>query len=165
MNTPAGDWLIAALIGVGATTFLDLWNLFLKQVFKAPFANFCLVGRWFCHMTESRFRHVSIATAAKMPSECAVGWIAHYVIGAFYGLAFVAIVPGGWLVRPTFLPALIFGAVTVLAPYFVMHPAFGLGIASSRVPSPTRARMRTLMSHSVFGAGLYLCAVGVDRLL
>lgn len=165
LNTGAGDWLIAAMVGVGATAFLDLWNLFLQRIFQLPLANFCLLGRWFSHMTAGRFSHVSIATAARMPSECAVGWIAHYAIGAFFGLAFVAIASGGWLARPTFLPALVFGVVTVLLPLLIMQPAFGLGIAASRAPNPRQARIRSLMSHTVFGVGLYVCAVALDRLL
>jgi len=127
--------------------------------------NFCLVGRWFSHMTEGRFRHASIAAASQMPSECAVGWIAHYVIGALYGLAFVWLASDGWLARPTFMPALIFGVVTVLLPFLIMQPAFGLGLAASRAPSPWQARIRTLLSHAVFGIGLYVCAIGVDGLL
>ena len=117
MSTEASEWLFAALIGVGATALLDLWSLFLNRAFKVPLSNFCLVGRWFSHMTEGRFRHASIATASQMPSECAVGWIAHYVIGALYGLAFVALASGGWLSQPTLLPALIFGVLTVLLPF------------------------------------------------
>jgi Protein of unknown function (DUF2938) len=165
MSTEASNLLIAALIGVGATVLLDLWSLFLKRAFQSPLPNFCLVGRWFSHMTEGRFRHASIATATQMPSECAVGWIAHYVIGAVYGLAFVAYVSGGWLAKPTFMPTLIFGVVTVLLPFFIMQPAFGLGLAASRAPNPWQARMRTLLSHTVFGIGLYVCAIGVDGLL
>jgi hypothetical protein len=165
MSTEASDLLVAALIGVGATALLDLWSLFLKRAFQAPMPNFCLVGRWFSHMTEGRFRHAAIATAAPMPSECAVGWIAHYVIGALYGLAFVALAAGDWLARPTLWPALIFGVVTVLLPFLIMQPAFGLGFAASRTPNPWQARLRALLSHAVFGIGMYICAVGAGRLL
>ena len=165
MSTEANSLLIAALIGVGATALLDLWSVFLTRAFQSPLPNFCLVGRWFSHMTEGRFRHASIATASQMPSECAVGWISHYVIGAFYGLAFVTFVSDGWLARPTFLPALIFGVVTVLLPFLIMQPAFGLGLAASRAPNRWHARIRTLLSHTVFGIGLYVCAIGVACLL
>jgi hypothetical protein len=73
----------------------------------------------------------------------------------------VAIVSADWLARPTLLPALLFGIGTVLAPFLVMQPSFGLGIAASRAPSPTQARLRSLMAHIVFGVGLYVCAVGL----
>ena len=79
-------------------------------------------------------------------------------------LAFVALAPAGWLGRPTLLPALLFGLVTVLFPYLVMHPAFGLGVAASKTPNPNAARVKSLVSHAVFGIGLYLSAVAASRL-
>ena len=79
-----------------------------------------------------------------------------------FALALVALVSGAWLTRPTLLPALLFGVGTVLAPFLLMHPSFGLGIAASRTPNPTQARLRSLMAHTAFGVGLYVCAVGVS---
>ena len=63
---------------------------------------------------------------------------------------------GGWLERPTLLPALVFGVVTVAMPWLVMQPSFGLGIAASKAPKPAQARLKSLMTHTVFGIGLYL---------
>ena len=116
-------------------------------------------------MPEGTFVHASIANAPQKRFECAVGWIAHYVIGGAYALALIAIVSGSWLARPTLLPALLFGVGTVLVPFLVMHPSFGLGIAASKAPSPTQARLRSLMAHASFGVGLYICALGVSTVL
>jgi hypothetical protein len=116
-------------------------------------------------MPEGTFVHASIAAASQKRSECAVGWIAHYVIGTAYALVLVAFVSGSWLARPTLLPAMLFGIGSVLVPYVIMQPSFGLGIAASRTPRPTQARLRSLMAHTVFGAGLYICAVGVSCVL
>ena len=148
--------LAAVLIGAGATLLLDLWSLFLQRVFKVPFPNLCLLGRWLRYMPEGKFAHASIASASGMQSECVVGWIAHYAIGAVFALGFVALAPPGWLARPTLLPALLFGVLTVLFPYLIMQPAFGLGVAASNTPNPNSARLKSLMSHGVFGLGLYL---------
>jgi hypothetical protein len=106
-----------------------------------------------------------IASASQKPLECAVGWISHYIVGAIYALILVALVSGSWLARPTLLPALLFGVCTVLVPFLVMHPSFGLGIAASRTPNPTQARLRSLMAHTAFGVGLYVCAVGASHVL
>jgi Protein of unknown function (DUF2938) len=152
-------FLRTVAIGLGATLFLDLCNLLLKHGFKMPVANFCLVGRWFCHMPRGVFAHASIAKAAPMPGECAVGWIAHYALGALFALSFVALVSPTWLAAPAPGPALVFGLVTVALPFFVMHPAFGLGIAASMTPQPTQARLRTVQSHALFGLGLYFSAL------
>jgi hypothetical protein len=162
MSTETTYFLGAVAVGVGATVFMDLWALFLKRAFSTPSANYCLVGRWFRHMPEGTFVHASIANASRRRFECAVGWAAHYVIGVAYALALVALVSGDWLARPTLFPALLFGVGTVLAPFLVMHPSFGLGIAASRTPDPTQARLRSLMAHTAFGVGLYVCAVGLS---
>src|ERR1700741_474205 len=164
MRIDAGSVVAAVLIGAGATLLLDLWSLFLQRAFRMPLPNFCLLGRWLNHMREGKFVHASIASAPPKQSECAVGWIAHYVIGAIFALAFVKLAPIGWLARPTLLPALLFGLVTVLLPYPVVKPACGLGVAASKTPNPTSARLKSLISHGVFGLGLYVSAVTASHL-
>ena len=144
---------------------MDLWAQLLKRGFGIPSPDYCLVGRWFSHMPSGTFAHANIATAQKKHHECAVGWIAHYVVGVAYALMFVVLVSGSWLARPTLLPALCFGVGSVLVPYLVMQPAYGLGIAASRTPSPMRARLKSLMAHTVFGVGLYTSAVVLSHLL
>ena len=165
MSPQAPYFLSAVAVGLGATLFMDLWALFLKRVFGIASADYCLVGRWFRHMPEGTFMHANIANASQKRFECTVGWIAHYVIGAVYALALVALVSGGWLAHPTLLPALLFGVGTVLVPFLLMQPSFGLGIAASRAPNPTQARLRSLMAHTAFGVGLYVCAVGASYVL
>lgn len=164
MDIDVAGMLSAILIGAGATLVLDIWSLFLQRAFNVPFPNLCLLGRWLGHMRRGKFAHASIANAARMRAECAVGWIAHYAIGAVFALAFVALAPAGWPGRPTLLPALLFGLVTVVFPYLIMQPAFGLGIAASKTPKPNAARVKSLVSHGVFGVGLYLSAVAASRL-
>ncbi|HZF20741.1 MAG TPA: DUF2938 domain-containing protein [Burkholderiales bacterium] len=152
-------------VGLGATLVMDLWAVFLKRAFNVASANYCLVGRWLRHMSGGVFRHASIAAAARMPAECAVGWVAHYAIGALFALALVALATPQWLRTPTLMPALIFGIVTVVIPFFVMQPSFGLGLASSKAPKPTQARLRSLMSHAVFGVGLYVSALVLSSIV
>ena len=151
----------AVAIGIGATLLMDLWNLFLKRTFDIPSLNYCLLGRWLRHMPEGTFRHASIAAAPQRSFECTVGWIAHYTIGVSLALVFVALVSAGWLTRPTLLPALLYGLATVLFPFLLLQPSLGLGVASSRTPHPVQARLKSLVTHTVFGVGLYLCAVGM----
>src|SRR5215203_3161270 len=126
--------IAAVAIGLGATLVMDLWNVFLKGAFGIPSLSYCVLGRWLRHMPEGTLRHASIVAAAPKPFECQVGWIAHYSIGVVFALVFVALTPGDWLARPTLLPALLYGLVTVVFPFFLMQPSFGLGIAASRSP-------------------------------
>ena len=144
---------------------MDVWALILKGAFRIALPNYCLIGRWFCHMPQATFAHPNISKAAPKPLECIVGWISHYAIGAMYALVFLVLVSASWLAHPTFSPALLFGLVTVIVPFLVMQPAFGFGIAASRTPNPAQARLKSLIAHAAFGVGLYVCAVGVRQLL
>ena len=164
VSIEATYFLGAIAVGLGATLFMDVWALLLNRVFSIPLANYCLVGRWLRYMPEGTFVHASIAAASQKRSECAVGWIAHYVIGTAYALV-LALASGSWLARPTLLPAMLFGIGSVLVPYLIMQPSFGLGIAASKAPRPTQARLRSLMAHTAFGVGLYISAVGVSYVL
>jgi hypothetical protein len=155
----------AVAIGIGATLVMDLWNLLLKRAFSIPSLNYCLLGRWLGHMPEGTLRHASILAAAPKPHECTVGWIAHYTIGIGFALVFVVVASGDWLVRPTVLPALLYGLGTVVIPFFIMQPSLGLGVAASRTPNPAQARIKSVATHAVFGIGLYICACGVSYVL
>jgi hypothetical protein len=158
MALEARHILGATLIGLGATLVIDLWALLLRRGFDIPSLDYCLLGRWLLHMPGGTFVHARIAAAAPRRHECAVGWMAHYLIGTGLALVFVALASGTWLERPTLLPALAFGMVTVLVPLLIMQPAFGLGIAAAKAPKPSHARLKSLMTHTVFGVGLYICA-------
>ncbi len=149
------------VIGIGATMFMDAWNLFLKRVFSVASLNYCLLGRWLCHMPERTFRHESIAAAPRKSLECTVGWMAHYTIGIAFALVFVVLASTGWLAQPTLPPALLYGIGTVVFPFFVMQPSLGLGLAASRTPKPAQARLKSFATHTVFGVGLYVAAVVV----
>jgi hypothetical protein len=160
------DYILGAIaVGIGATLVMDLWNLFLKRAFGMPSLNYCLLGRWLQHLPSGKLSHASIAAASEKPFECTLGKIAHYSIGAVFALALVAFTSGDWLERPTLLPALLYGIGTVVFPFFLMQPSFGLGIAASKTPNPTQARVKSLMTHTVFGIGLYICGLGVSSVL
>jgi hypothetical protein len=165
MSVEAPAILSAILVGVGATGVIDLWNLCLKRAFRIPSLNYCLLGRWLGHMAEGTFRHTSIGAASQRPFECTTGWIAHYTIGVVFAVVFVGLVSTDWLARPTLLPALLYGIGTVVFPFFIMQPSFGLGVAASRTPNPSQARLKSLGTHAAFGLGLYASAIGVRYVL
>jgi hypothetical protein len=48
---------------------------------------------------------------------------------------------------------------TAVAPYFILQPAMGLGLAARRAPNPAMARLHSLVTHAVFGLGLYVTAL------
>jgi hypothetical protein len=165
MNDSIFNFLSPIFIGIGATLTFDLWGLFLKYAFKIAPSNFCLVGRWILYMPQGIFRHSNIGSVLSKNAECIVGWVTHYLTGITFAVMFVSFVGNDWLQHPILIPAILFGMVTVLAPFFIMQPALGLGIAASKTPNPTQARLRSLMNHIVFGVGLYFFGSLVDWLI
>ena len=143
------------LIGAGATLVTDLWAIVRGRLLGVPAPHWGLVGRWFGHMARGRFRHERIATAERVRGERAIGWTAHYLIGIAFAGVLLAICGVAWARQPTLAPALALGLATVAAPFLLMQPAMGAGIAASRTPRPNSARLQSLVTHAVFGLGLY----------
>lgn len=144
---------------------MDVWALFLRRAFGVSSLSFCLVGRWLRHMPAGRFKHASIAVAAKKSAECTLGWMTHYLTGIAFALLLVIATSGEWLERPSLWPALLVGIGTVLFPFLIMQPSFGLGIAAAKAPNPAQARLKSLATHTVFGVGLYLSAFTLSYLM
>jgi hypothetical protein len=159
------EYLVCAvMIGTGATAVMDAWGIAGSWLFGLRPANYGLVGRWFAHMAHGRFHHESIAAAPPMPGERLMGWTAHYLTGIVFAALLLAIAGLDWARHPTIAPALIFGFASVLAPFLVMQPGMGLGLASGRTPDPAAARIRSLITHGVFGIGLYAAAWAASKL-
>ena len=145
-------------IGIGATAILDLWGIGAHRLFDMRLPNYGLVGRWFAGMAEGRVRHASIAASASFPNELAIGWMAHYAIGVALAALVLAVWGLAWARRPRIVPALIVGVGSVAAPLLLMQPGMGAGIASTLTSDPVMACLRSLLTHSVFGVGLYVAA-------
>jgi hypothetical protein len=126
MNVLTLSLISTILMGLGATLTFDLWGLFLKRAFQIAPANICLVGRWPRYMPTGTFVHSNIAAVPSRSAECTIGWLAHYTIGVTFASVFVAVAGPDWLQHPTLMPAIVFGVVTVLAPFFIMQPSRGL---------------------------------------
>jgi hypothetical protein len=156
---PFWEFTWAALaLGAGATLCMDVWGLVQKHILRINVLDYALVGRWIGHLPQGRMRHEAIARAAPVKGERALGWAAHYLIGIIFAAIFIAAAGQAYLAAPVLAPALAMGVLTVGAPYFILQPAFGLGIAASRTPKPWFARLKSLSTHLVFGLGLYLSA-------
>ena len=68
----------------------------------------------------------------------------------------ISICGAEWVRNPTLVPAIAVGIGTVAAPFLLMQPGMGAGIAASRTPDPAAARLQSLITHAIFGLGLYL---------
>ena len=151
-----------AAVGVGATALMDLW-LWLLSRLGVPTTGFAMVGRWVGHFTRGEFAHAAITRAAPIPFELGLGWLTHYLIGIAYAVLLISLQGAAWLHQPTVLPALVFGILTVVAPWFVMQPAMGAGVLALKTQTPLKSGLRSLANHAVFGVGLYVAAAALAQ--
>lgn len=158
------DFMTAAILGLGATLILDLWAIVQQRVLGIPSLDYRLVGRWLLLLPTGRIIHSPITATSPVLGEVSIGWTAHYLIGAALGVGFIALVGADWYASPSPLPAIAFGMLSVAAPYFVLQPCLGAGIAASKTPAPNKARLLSLTAHTIFGLGLYLSAVILQML-
>ncbi len=145
------------LIGAGATAVMDLWCM-VRERLGVPRPDYGLVGRWLGHMPRGRFRHAAIKAAAPVRAERLIGWVAHYLIGVAFAALLLGLFGESWLQWPTLWPALAVGLATVVAPFLLMQPGMGAGLAGRLTPHPEQARRQSLLTHAVFGLGLYAAA-------
>ncbi len=147
------------VMGVAAAALMDAWALVLRRAFGIPTLDYALLGRWIGHFPRGRFAHQRMSAAEPVPGERPLGWLAHYAIGVAFAVLLLVGWGLDWARSPSPWPALIVGLGTIVAPWFVMQPAMGAGIAGSRTPNPAATRLRNLGTHTVYGIGLYASAL------
>ncbi|VVN82499.1 DUF2938 domain-containing protein [Pseudomonas fluorescens] len=142
-------------VGMGATLIMDVSAFIQTRVFGLASIDYGLVGRWLGHMLQGRFRHASIVTAPRVRNERLVGWVFHYITGSVFAMVLFGAQGLAWICNPSLMPALVTGLISVIAPFFIMQPAFGFGIAASKTAAPNVARRRSVIAHLTFGIGLF----------
>jgi hypothetical protein len=141
-------------MGAAGAALMDVWSLALRRLWNVPTLDYALLGRWIGHLARGRFFHERIGASPAVPGERALGWLAHYGIGVAFAVPVVVLGGPDWLANPTPLPAMVVAIGTILAPWLVMQPGMGLGIAASRSPNPRATRLRNLGTHAVYGVGM-----------
>ncbi|MFW1859497.1 DUF2938 domain-containing protein [Acinetobacter defluvii] len=153
-------------IGIGATLLIDLCAVLLKKLFNIPTLNYALMGRWILiFLRFGKLKHQNIQQAPLQNFEHAFGWVIHYLIGIIFALCFILMVGITWLSQPNLFPAICFGITTVFFPFFIMQPCLGMGLFTSKMAEPWKARLKSLLTHTLFGIGLFLSALIYQYLL
>ena len=116
------------VIGAGATAVMDLWTVVRARLLGGRMPDYAWLGRW-------------LAASRAAPYERAIGWAAHYFIGMTFAAVLLAIWGVEWARQPTLAPALIVGIGSVAAPILI-----------------GTARLQSVVTHAVFGFGLYAAA-------
>jgi hypothetical protein len=61
---------------------------------------------------------------------------------------------------PTLISAVAVSLALLVAPWFVMQPALGMGFMASRTPKPAAARAMSVLAHTVLGSAFTLARSG-----
>ncbi|MEW2911214.1 DUF2938 domain-containing protein [Leisingera sp. JC11] len=154
----------ALFIGIGATAVMDLGTLVQKHLLRLQTLDYALAGRWLGHAARGHFVHRPITASPPVRGERLIGWNAHYLTGIVFAAVFLSAAGGNWIKDPSLWPALAFGVLTLAAPFLILQPGMGAGLAARRTPAPNKARLKSLATHLTFGAGLWLSALGLTLL-
>ncbi|MBK7629231.1 MAG: DUF2938 domain-containing protein [Ignavibacteriales bacterium] len=150
------------LIGIGATLTVDIW-IYVLGLFNIKSLDYRFVGRWIGNFPKGKFFHQNIIATEPVKGELVIGWIAHYVIGINFAFFLFLFCGKEWIQNPQIYSAVFWGILTVVAPLFIMQPAFGFGIASSNLSKPNIRRIKSLLTHLIYGIGLYIAAFLVKQ--
>lgn len=146
--------LQAVFIGTLATLFMDLMTWCRKRFFKITALNYALVGRWMLCWKQGVFRHKNILQSPQQKYEHISGWLIHYLLGIVWAYLYL-LINNLFAFEYLLLSILIFALLTTLAPLMLMQPALGFGFFASRTPHPSKSIQNSLITHLIFGFGLY----------
>lgn len=157
-------YLRVVVVGIGATLLMDFWRYLLFKSMGVISLDLGLLGRWVGHLFQGKFFHQAIGKSQAVPGETLLGWLSHYAIGIAFAFLLPVIWGEEWLNAPTLFPAMLVGLGTIFAPWLLMQPAMGIGVAASKAPKPNHVRLRNFAIHSVYGLGLFASALLLKEL-
>jgi hypothetical protein len=142
--------------GVLACLAMDAWQQILKRVAGIPATNWAVVGRWFVLTLRKRtMYHPTIDGEAPGANERPLGWIVHYVVSLLYAIVYWLLIQAS-VIQPTWVDGFLFGAASVVVPWFYFMPCMGKGMMGKLTPNPTKACLVSLSNHLVYGTAMGL---------
>jgi len=142
------------LAGVIACLAMDAWQQILKRITGIPATNWAMVGRWFVlTLKRGTMYHPTIDNEPSATNELLLGWIVHYCVGMLYAVIYLVLMIDR-VIQPTLADGILFGAFSVVVPWFYFMPCMGKGVMGKLTPNPKKACLISLSSHLVFGIAM-----------
>ncbi len=145
------------VVGIIANITTDIYELMLERVL-GKMRDWHLVGRWMARIPSGTFILDRNDKAPPESGELLLGWGFHYIVGILFATIYLMGVHTILGQHPTFLSAVGFGVISVLAPWVILMPGLGVGVFATKAERPNFVRLMSLSVHIVFGMGLYLRA-------
>ena len=140
--------------GVLACLAMDAWQQILKRFAGIPATNWGMVGRWFVlTLKRGTMYHPTIDNEPPAPNELPIGWIVHYCVSMMYAVIYLVLMIDR-VIEPSLADGILFGAVSVVVPWFYFMPCMGKGVMGKLTPNPKKACLVSLSSHLVFGTAM-----------
>ena len=146
------------LIGIVANITTDLYEFTIER-YLGKTRDWHLVGRWMITIPRDSFIIDPDDDTQATSGELRLGWIFHYIVGILFAAIYLVVVHFVLNTHPSFVNAVGFGIITVVAPWFILMPALGAGMFASKAARPNFVRVLSLSVHIVFGIGLYFGVV------
>jgi hypothetical protein len=144
------------LAGVIACLAMDAWQQILKRITGIPATNWAMVGRWFVlTLKRGTMYHPTIDNEPPAPNELPIGWIVHYFVSVMYAVIYLVLMIDR-VIEPTLADGFLFGAASVVVPWFYFMPCMGKGVMGKLTPNPQKACLISLSSHLVYGTAMGL---------
>ena len=97
--------------------------------------------------------HATIDNEPPFANELPIGWIVHYCVSVIYAVFYWMLMLQG-MIQPTLADGFLFGAVSVVVPWFYFMPCMGTGVMGKFTPNPMKACLISLSNHLVFGTAM-----------
>jgi hypothetical protein len=158
-----GEWtmltgkmvLFGLFAGIFATVTMDVFAIVFYRTGLTVGAKGEWVGRWYVGMVRGRFVHPDITIAPREPGEKQAALAGHYLIGIILAVFYVA-AAGRLGIKPDgFLPAVGYGLVTCVFPWFLVLPSLGFGMGGMKGPPELKLARSSLLNHISYGFGLW----------
>jgi hypothetical protein len=142
--------------GVLACLFMYAWQQILKRLIGIPPTNWAVVGRWFVlTLRRKTMYHPTIEEESSIDHEGQIGWVVHYGVGLLYAMFYGLLIQAS-MIRPSLTDGFLFGAASVVVPWFYFMPCMGKGMMGRFTPNPAKACWVSLAGHLVFGTAMGL---------
>ncbi len=149
------EYFLILLAGTIACISMDIWQRLMLLLFSIPPSNWSIVGRWSLELLKNgEIFNNNIEKNKKLPYEELVGWIVHYSVGILYAFIYWFCSEKLYIISYNIIDAAIFGAASVIVPWFFFLPALGKGVLASKTTNPRLVCFLALKTHIIFGVSL-----------
>lgn len=140
--------------GVAGCLFMDIWQRIFYLLSGNPPSAWNIVGRWAYELaTKGRLVNPNIENVPALSFELPLGWVFHYLVGCGYAAIYLVLMQAGYLTTSV-VDGFIFGAASVVVPWFMFLPCMGKGMLARNTPVPLKVCTIALITHIIFGIGI-----------